>query len=48
MIISTNLNPNEFEAIYTERIISRLMGSFVMLKFFGQDIRLTKKYSKKR
>ena len=46
MIISTNLNPNDFEAIYTERIVSRLIGSFIMCKFFGQDIRVFKKYRK--
>jgi len=46
MIVSTNLSPNELESVYTERIISRLIGNFTMLKFFGQDIRLLKKYAK--
>ena len=48
MVISTNLIPNDFEAIYTERIISRILGNFFMCKFFGQDIRVIKKYVKKR
>ena len=47
MIISTNLNPTELELSYSERIFSRLMGHFTMCKFFGQDIRLVKKYTKK-
>jgi len=46
MIVSTNLSPNELETIYTERIVSRLIGNFTMLKFFGQDIRLLKKYNR--
>lgn len=44
-IISTNLFPNEFEALYSQRIISRFVGSYYMLKFFGKDIRVSKKYS---
>ena len=47
MIISTNLMPEEFEMVYTERIMSRFMGSFTMLKFFGDDIRFEKKYLSK-
>jgi DNA replication protein DnaC len=48
MIISTNIKPADFEAVYTERIFSRLMGNFIALEFIGQDIRLIKKYKKKR
>lgn len=43
-IISTNLNPNELEKAYTDRITSRIFGEYVMLHFFGDDIRIGKKH----
>jgi len=46
IIISTNLSPADFTNQYSERIISRFFGSFKMLKFIGDDIRVKKKYRK--
>ncbi len=43
-IISTNLTPNELEDKYTQRITSRIIGSYVSLKFTGRDIRQLKRY----
>lgn len=43
MIISTNLTLNELYSRYDERILSRLIGNFVICKFVGEDIRLKKK-----
>lgn len=40
MIISTNLLLNDIKATYSERILSRLLGNFEALRFFGEDIRL--------
>lgn len=42
-IISTNLEPAEIEAKYSQRMLSRLMGSYRALKFTGKDIRFVKK-----
>ncbi len=42
MIVSTNLTENEISARYGERIFSRLIGEFTLLKFFGSDIRQLK------
>lgn len=42
-IIATNLSTDELVKYYSERINSRLLGNFTMLKFFGQDIRLKKR-----
>ena len=39
-IISTNLSLEELQATYSERIISRLIGSFEMLPVIGEDIRV--------
>ena len=44
-VISTNFSPGDLVAQYTERIVSRLIGNYQMLKFFGEDIRAKKKYS---
>lgn len=41
-IISTNLNMEELTNLYTERIISRIIGNYIPLKFFGEDIRKLK------
>lgn len=38
-IISTNLTPKELEERYTQRVASRLIGSFDILRFIGSDIR---------
>jgi DNA replication protein DnaC len=42
MIVSTNLTESELSARYGEKIFSRLIGDFMMLKFFGSDIRQLK------
>lgn len=44
MIINTNLMPAELEKRYTPAIASRILGEFVQLRFFGEDIRLRKRY----
>jgi len=46
IIISTNLSPTDIMNQYSERIASRLVGDFRMLKFIGDDIRLRNKYRK--
>ncbi|SHH52350.1 ATP-binding protein [Tepidibacter thalassicus] len=38
-IISTNLSPAQIASTYTERIFSRLISYFRMLRFIGEDIR---------
>ena len=43
MLISTNLNYEQFRDAYSDRIYSRVFGSFKLLKFFGEDIRALKK-----
>jgi DNA replication protein DnaC len=42
MIVSTNLTEAELSSRYGEKIFSRLIGDFMMLKFFGSDIRQLK------
>ncbi len=46
-IISTNLSPSDFISQYSDRIVSRIQGNYKMLKFFGDDIRIKKKYTSK-
>jgi len=43
-VISTNLTPAALELQYSERIVSRFLGNYQMIKFFGEDIRVKKKY----
>ena len=43
-IISTNLEPADFEEQYSDRLTSRLFGQYYQLRFFGDDIRIGKKY----
>ena len=42
-IISTNLGIDQLITIYSERIFSRIVSSYTMIKLFGDDIRLQKK-----
>jgi len=42
-IISTNFGIADLEAHYGERNISRILSSYTLLRFFGEDIRLKKK-----
>lgn len=39
-IISSNMNLNEVDAAYGERIASRINGEYMILPFFGTDLRL--------
>ncbi len=43
MIISTNLNFNGMETYYTKRFTSRLLESFTVMVFYGDDIRRKKR-----
>lgn len=47
MIISTNLSLSEFANVYSERIFSRISSSFILLGFYGDDIRILKKISER-
>ncbi len=42
MVISTNLNIDEIRRRYTPQIASRMEGSFQLLPFIGEDIRVLK------
>lgn len=46
VILSTNLAPSDFVNQYSDRIVSRLLGEYQTLKFFGEDIRVKKKFLK--
>lgn len=41
-VINTNLSLPEFETKYSERVASRILGHYLMLRFIGNDIRLEK------
>jgi len=43
-VISTNLSPSMLHSDYSERIVSRFVGKYQMIKFFGEDIRVKTKY----
>ena len=43
MIVNTNLLPESFSEKYSPAVASRLLGEFLPLRFFGEDIRLIKK-----
>jgi len=42
MIINTNLGADEISKRYTDRIFSRLMGEFTLMRFAGKDVRMQK------
>jgi DNA replication protein DnaC len=42
-IISTNMTPEEFSAVYSQRIYSRLLSHYKFIKLVGTDIRIQKK-----
>lgn len=44
VVISTNLEPKALMAQYSDRVMSRLMGEYEFLHFFGEDIRKIKKF----
>lgn len=39
-IISTNFSLEELSKMYDSRILSRILGNFIICRFFGEDIRL--------
>ncbi len=41
-VINTNLDPEKLRKTYGERLFSRLLGEFMVCKFFGKDIRMQK------
>lgn len=41
-VISTNLDPSGWSKYYSERIVSRILGSFSPLRLIGEDIRVQK------
>ena len=47
-IISTNLSLYELQKRYSERFVSRIIGSYVRLTFFGRDIRQQKRMKHQR
>ncbi|MBQ9765347.1 MAG: ATP-binding protein [Lachnospiraceae bacterium] len=44
-IISTNLTLEALTSLYSERISSRIISNYTLLKFYGDDIRMKKKLS---
>ena len=42
-ILSTNLNHQGLEQIYSRRLLSRMVGDFEVLTFIGQDLRMQQK-----
>lgn len=48
MLVSTNYDLEELLKIYSERISSRLLGEFILCKFFGEDIRIKRNIMSKR
>lgn len=46
-IISTNLTLEEMQDIYEDRVISRIIGNYIIKRFYGEDIRKLKKMASK-
>lgn len=44
-VISTNLSLTNLEKKYTDRVASRIIGNFEVMRFMGDDIRIAKKRS---
>ena len=47
-ILNTNLKISKLEDKYDERIVSRIIGNFIPIRFFGDDIRQKKMICKER
>ena len=45
VIISTNLSLQDIANQYSDRIVSRIIGNYTSMEFFGDDIRVIKKFS---
>lgn len=39
IVISTNLSPNEIASVYGDRITSRIVSNFNLVRFYGSDLR---------
>lgn len=48
MIISSNLRLDKIRGKYSERLTSRIMGDFILVPFFGEDLRHIKGHQKNR
>lgn len=48
VIISTNFSMSQLEDVYSERIFSRIISSYTILRLFCEDIRYQKKLKKKQ
>ena len=46
VVISTNLDYRALMDQYSDRVMSRLIGEYTTMKFFGDDIRMKKKYAR--
>ena len=46
VVISTNLSMEDIIEQYSDRIASRIVGNYIILEFFGDDIRMLKKINK--
>lgn len=46
VVISTNLDYKALMEQYSDRVMSRLIGEYTVMRFFGEDIRMKKKYMK--
>lgn len=46
-IISTNLSVGKLKEKYTDRISSRIIGNFELMRFIGDDIRIAKKLGRR-
>ena len=46
VVISTNLDYRALMDQYSDRVMSRLIGEYTTMKFFGDDIRMKKKYGR--
>ena len=43
IVISTNLSPSEIGKVYSDRTSSRIMENFILVRVFGEDIRILKR-----
>ena len=46
VVISTNLDYAALMEQYSDRVMSRLIGEYTVMKCFGEDIRMKKKFAR--
>lgn len=46
-VISTNLTFEELEDKYTNRVVSRILGCYQVCRFYGEDMRVKKRFEQK-